>query len=324
MKSLWLAICVVAVAFLRMTEADSDEPAKPEKPARDPILGKELGQVRDDNGLKMKLVWCLSGIVPMDQVEHIAEPVAETDDAPAPNSWQSRKITPVKVALTKGFWLGKYEVTQSEWKQVMNTEPWKGQDLTKEGPDYPATFVSWNDAVDFCRKVTERERQAGRLSNDWEYTLPTEAQWERACRARTETRFSFGDDRSKLGDYAWCGDNARNAGEEYAHRVGQKKPNPWGHYDMHGNVWEWCRDVYAEKLPRGLDPVVIPTEKTESSDRVLKGGSWRYIFADWRSGLRYGNKPDIQNALNGFRLALSAAPAIQPEDKKVETPSGDK
>ncbi len=133
----------------------------------------------------------------------------------------------MKVFLKKGYWLGKFEVTQFEWKQVMQTEPWKGQKFTKEGADYPATFVSWDDATDFCSKLTEQERQAGRLSNDWAYMLPTEAQWERACRARTETRFSFGDDQSKLGEYAWYGVNAFDAGEQYAHRVGQKKANPW-------------------------------------------------------------------------------------------------
>lgn len=316
MKFFWLVLCMVSVASLRITEAYPEEPARPEQPARDPTLEKESVQVRDDNGLKITLVYCPPGTVPMEQVEPADEPAA--------NAGQPGKIIPVKVLVTKGFWLGKYEVTQSEWKDVMRTEPWKGQELTKEGPDYPATYVSWHDAIGFCRTMTEREREAGRLSNDWEYTLPTEAQWELACRARTETRFSFGDDRSQLKDYAWCGDNARNAGEQYAHRVGQKKPNPWGLYDMHGNVWEWCRDVYQEKLPRGLDPVATPTEKTASSDRVLKGGSWRYIFANWRSGLRYANKPDTQNALNGFRLALSAVPPAQPEGKKVETPSGGK
>jgi formylglycine-generating enzyme required for sulfatase activity len=131
----------------------------------------------------------------------------------------------VKASLTQGYWIGKYEVTQSEWKQVMETEPWmydkwaaiqKARD-TPEGADYPATYVSWDDAIDFCDELTKQERQAGRLSNDWEYTLPTEAQWEYACRAGTETKFSFGDDVSKFGDYAWFHDNALDAGELYPH-----------------------------------------------------------------------------------------------------------
>ena len=297
MKSTWLTVCVVAaVAFLCLTQAKPDEPGKAPTPAADPMRGKEPGEVRDDNGLKMKLVWCPPGFVTMEKVEVITEPAAKKDDSRTmmksirktslPEPRQTTKITPVKVFLTKGYWLGKYEVTQSEWKQVMKTEPWKGQDFTKEGADYPATFVSWNDAIDFCRKLTEQERQAGRLSNDWEYTLPTEAQWERACRARTETRFSFGDDESKLGDYAWFDENAWNAGEQYAHRVGQKKANPWGLCDMHGNVWEWCRDIYTEKLPGGRDPEVKPDEKTKGSYRVIRGGSWSSDAACCRSGFR--------------------------------------
>jgi formylglycine-generating enzyme required for sulfatase activity len=276
------------------------------------MLGTKLGQVRDDNGLKMKLVWCPPGFVTMEQVEIVEEPVTtEDEDEAAPKTRRVEKITPVKVLLTRGYWLGQYEATQSEWKEVMKTEPWKGQRLTKEGADFPATYVSWNDAVDFCRKMTEQERQAGCLSNDWEYTLPTEAQWERACRARTETRFSFGDDESKLGDYAWFSDNALNAGERYAHRVGQKKANPWGLYDMHGNVWEWCRDIYAEKLPGGRDPEVKPNEKTEASSRVYRGGGWSVDAASCRSGYRDGYQPVDRLVSLGFRVARSAVRSVQ-------------
>jgi formylglycine-generating enzyme required for sulfatase activity len=289
------------------------------------MRGKEPGEVRDDNGLKMKLVWCPPGFVTMENVEVIEEPAAKKQDKPnndddevdpkdkpAPEPRQTETITPVKVFLTKGYWLGQYEVTQSEWKLVMQTEPWKGQDFTKEGADYPATFVSWNDAVDFCHKLTEQERQAGRLPNDWEYTLPTEAQWERACRARTETRFSFGDDESKLGDYAWFSANASNAEEQYAHRVGQKKVNPLGLCDMHGNVWEWCRDVYTEKLPGGRDPKVKADEKTNGSFRVNRGGGWSIGATSCRSGGRGWNQPDYRYGDLGFRPAL-AGPVNSPE-----------
>jgi sulfatase modifying factor 1 len=326
MKSFLLTVCVVAaIAFLRMSEAHADEPGQTPLPSADRMHGKAPGDVRDDNGLKVQLVWCPPGAFAMERVEQIAEAVASKEDGKpdngndavdpkvGPEPRRKIKITPVKVLLTKGYWLTKCEVTQSEWKQVMKTEPWKGQDSTKEGVDFPATHVSWNDATDFCRKLTEQERQAGRLSNDWEYTLPTDAQWERACRAQTETKFSFGDDASKLGDYAWWGGlegdgNAKT--EPFAHRVGQKKANPWGLCDMHGNVWEWCRDTYTLNLSGGRDPEVKSDEE-KGSNRVIRGGSWSRDAAGCRSGARYGYPPDNRLNYLGFRPALSAVEPVK-------------
>jgi formylglycine-generating enzyme required for sulfatase activity len=261
MKSPRIVVCGIAVlVFLLATKSQSADPEKPAKPAADAMIGKEAGQVRDDNGLKMKLIWCL--------------PAKFTMGSPSSEPDRDEDENRVSVSLTKRFWLGKYEVTQSEWKSVMKTEPWKGQGSTKGGADFPATFVSWNDVMVFCRKLTEQERQARHLSEDWEYTLPTEAQWERACRAQAVTSFSFGADESKLRDYAWFGENALLAGEEYAHRVGLKKANAWGFCDMHGNVWEWCRDIYTEKLPGGSDPEVKRDENAGDTIRVHRGGGW--------------------------------------------------
>lgn len=301
MKSPWLALCViVAIAFLWITPAKPDEPEKaPSKPeAAGTIIRKEAGQVRDDNGLKMKLVWCPPGEFAM--------------GTPKSEKQRGRNEDQVGVTLTTGFWLGKYEVTQSEWKQVMQTEPWKARPtFTREGADYPATFVSWNEATEFCRKLTERERQAGRLPDESEYKLPTEAQWEYACRARTVTRFSFGDGASKLGEYEWFYGNTWKAGERYPHQVGQKKPNPWGLYDMHGNAWEWCRDISFWKLPGGHDPEVKvnPDEKSKSPlDRVIRGGWWQEPPEYCRSGERTGSHPDRLQECCGFRVALCSVP----------------
>ena len=291
MKSISLAMIVVAaVAFLPITQAGSDKPKNAQTAAASPMQGQGAGQVRDDNSLRTKIVWCPSGKFTMGNPELENEFIIDNDQ--------------VDVTLTTGFWLGQFEVTQSEWKKLMKTEPWKGQDKTKEGADYPATFVSWNDAVDFCRKFTERERQAGRLPDRWEYTLPTQAQWEYACRARTDTSFSFGDDKPKLRDYAWFSDNAWEVGEQYAHRVGQKKANTWRIHDMHGNVWEWCRDVYSEELPGGCDPDVKPDERTWASNRVSRGGSWISDAAECRSGYRIRGQPVSRLYSVGFRVAL--------------------
>jgi formylglycine-generating enzyme required for sulfatase activity len=329
MKSPWLTILVAAaVGFLRTTPASPDESDKSSTPVVDQMPGKEPGDVRDDNGLKMKFVWCPPGLFKMEYVEVVPEPSAKKEDAVedklsddddvvvedvgadvdptvVPARRRLTKLTPVKVVLTQGYWLGKYEVTQSEWKRVMQTEPWKDRESTKEGDDFPATWTNWDDCTAFCLKLTKQERQAGRLSNDWQYTLPTEAQWERACRALSQTRFCFGDDESKLGDYAWTGENTFDA--RYAHRVGLKKPNRWGLCDMHGNVWEWCRDVYSAELPGGRDPEVKSDEKTKSVGRVFKGGSWAGGAAMVGSGKRYGAVAGrVGNVGFGFRVALTA------------------
>ena len=161
----------------------------------------------------------------------------------------------VAVTLTKPFGLGKHEVTHGQWKSVMGTEPWGGQKYVTADKDCPATFVSYFVAVEFCEKLTDLERKSGKLKANEEYRLPSEAEWEYACRAGTTTAYSFGDDEKQLGEYAWFRGNAMNAGEEYAHKVGWKKPNPWGLHDMHGNVWEWCSDWYGDALSGGTDPI---------------------------------------------------------------------
>jgi formylglycine-generating enzyme required for sulfatase activity len=251
------------------------------------------GQERDDNCVAIKLVWCPPGEFLMGM-------------SPAPRGRNSNEKQ-VSVTLTEGFWLGKTEVTQREWEQVMRTSPWqrrKGE--IKDDPGCPATFVSWSDALAFCRRLNELERQAGRLPEGWEYTLPTEAQWEYACRAGTTTRYSFGEDDAEFGNYGWFAANARNVGEPFAHPVGLKAPNPWGLFDMHGNVWEWCRDVMVDELPGGINPEVIVREVAgDGARRVIRGGSWWNGPRGCRSAERNSYpRGDGQNSL-GFRLALS-------------------
>jgi formylglycine-generating enzyme required for sulfatase activity len=168
------------------------------------------------------------------------------------------------VTISKSFYMQTTEVTQGQWMAVMATEPWKGKSYVKEGPNYAASYVSWDDAVAFCKKLSEREGKT--------YRLPTEAEWEYACRAGTETTWSFGDDEKELGDYAWYHGNA-GIGEACVHQVGLKKPNAFGLYDMHGNVDEWCHDYYGEDYYK-QSPEKDPTGPARGSFRVLRGGSW--------------------------------------------------
>ena len=222
----------------------------------------------------------------------------------------------VAVTLTKSFALGKTEVTQGQWQSVMSTEPWKGKPLEQADKDCPATYMSWDDAKTFCQKLTDLERKAEKLKADEEYRLPTEAEWECACRAGTQTAFSFGEDNvfakpraqndgsgqeSKLGEYGWFNDNT--AGEQYAHVVGLKKANPWGLHDMHGNVWEWC----LVGLERGADSSIRPNKETiaDLHSRVVRGGSWREPpGACGSTNLRRYN-PSSRYLDLGFRVARS-------------------
>jgi len=196
------------------------------------------------------------------------------------------------VRISKGFWMGQTEVTQSQYNSVMNARPWSGKAYVQEDADNPAVYVSWDDAVEFCMQLT---RQEGKT-----YRLPTEAEWEYACRAGTATLFSFGDSDLPLGDYAWFNDNADKVGQDYAHPVGQKKPNPWGIYDMHGNVFEWCSDYYDEKY-YSVSPNVDPNGPPLGTSHSLRGGSWdnghSYLRCSYRS-----DYPVNRGLLVGFRV----------------------
>jgi formylglycine-generating enzyme required for sulfatase activity len=197
------------------------------------------------------------------------------------------------VAISKGFWLGKTPVTQGQYQAVMGDNPSR---YVKAGLDAPVEMVSWHDAMKFCQKLTEREQAAGRLPQGYAYTLPTEAQWEYACRAGT-TEVRYGN----LDDIAWYAGNSGNS----THPVGQKKPNAFGLYDMIGNVSQWCSDWYFETLPGGN--VTDPVGPASGSYRVLRGGCWGDAPTICRSAGRYANHPALRASLFGFRLALAQA-----------------
>lgn len=199
------------------------------------------------------------------------------------------------VEITKPFYLSGYEITQQQYEQVMGVGPWKGGKYTLNDPDYPATYVSWNDAVVFCRRLSEKEGV--------EYRLPTEVEWEYACRAETTTPYHFGDDTSKFGQYAWSRANALDIGEKYAHRGGQKLPNSWALYDMVGNVWEWCQDEYTTY--EGGNPNSDPMRHVVAKRCVLRGGCFGLEPACCRPAFRSSGLPARNYWSVGFRIARS-------------------
>ena len=207
----------------------------------------------------------------------------------------------VGVILRKPFWLGKYEVTQGQFKKVMATEPWVNAGDVQIGEDNAASYVDWNDATAFCQRLTATDHANGKLPAGESYRLPTEAQWEYACRAGTQTKFSFGNADVQFGDYGWFNGNTKNIGQEFPHKIGMKKPNPAGLFDMHGNVWEWCSDWYGEKLPGGTDPVGPGGDVL----RVHHGGGWWDALDLCRSANRGRSVPSLRNSNLGFRVACS-------------------
>jgi formylglycine-generating enzyme required for sulfatase activity len=216
------------------------------------------------------------------------------------------------VSISRGFWMGKYEVTQQEYISVTATNPsyyngdrsgppWNdvdyGTDLTR-----PVELVSWNDAVNYCVLLTTQERDAGRIPFNWIYRLPTEAEWEYACRAGTTTRFYYGDDPgyTNLANYAWYFENS----DGMTHPVGELLLNAWGLYDMAGNVWEWCQDWYGP-YPGGS--LTDPKGPATGTHRVWRGGSWFYIGRYCRSARRFNHLPTYVYEGLGFRVVLAPA-----------------
>jgi formylglycine-generating enzyme required for sulfatase activity len=190
-----------------------------------------------------------------------------------------------KVTLTKGFYMGVTEVTQGQWKAVMGNNPSRFK-----GDNRPVEQVSWNDCKEFIRKLNRHE-------GGNKYRLPTEAEWEYACRAGTTTRFCFGDSDSRLDDYAWYSGNSSSK----THSVAQMRPNAWGLYDMHGNVWEWCQDWYDKNYPSGH--VTDPEGPSSGSARVGRGGGWGFDARGCRSAFRCYGTPGSRLSFLGFRLA---------------------
>jgi formylglycine-generating enzyme required for sulfatase activity len=221
--------------------------------------------------------------------------------SPAGEAGRSNDEGPqTEVKITRGFWLGIFTVTQEEWKAVaedvsgLNAKP-----SYFRGTRRPVEQVSWDDCQEWLQALNTVENAGKRLPHNFQYRLPTEAEWEFACRAGTSTRFHFGNDDGLLGNYAWY---SGNSGSQI-HSVGEKKANGWGFYDMHGNVWEWCEDRYGGPLPGGS--VTDPRGLVLGTNRVFRGGSWGIAASRCRSAYRVWNKPAFRDYTLGCRVALA-------------------
>ncbi len=262
-----------AVAILSLCRAYLAVMPKSDRIAKLKAQCERLSSVTNSIGMRLRLV--SPGMFTMGQA------YGEADE------------TPHKVTLTQPFAIGVYEVTNAEWNRVMGSVPsnWKED-------NGPVEQVSWEDAVDFCTKLSAlpAERKAGLV-----YRLPTEAEWEYACRAGTTTSFSYGNDESWLSDHAWFDGNSNNQ----THPVGQKPPNPWGLYDMHGNVWEWCSDWCGDLSKGAVTDPRGPSAAPSLVARVARGGSCSSSAGHCRSAFRYGLDPSCRIRCLGFRLAMS-------------------
>ncbi len=196
-----------------------------------------------------------------------------------------------------GFAIGKYSVTQAQYEAVMGKNPshFKNNSWLKNNLQNPVEQVSWNDAQAFCQKLSQITGKT--------YRLPTEAEWEYACRAGTTTRYYFGDDASQLGDYAWYIANSQSK----THPVGQKKPNAWGLYDMSGNVWEWCEDDWHDNYIGAPTDGSAWINNNDNDYRIRRGGSWYYDPNNCRSAYRSNyNRRGLTDDDFGFRVVCGA------------------
>lgn len=271
-----------------------------------PTLALDLG-----GGVVMEMVYIKPGAFTMGGTE-----------GPKDNSYVDERPGH-RVTITQGFYLGKYEATRGQFGTfvketgyVTTSErdgkshgrradgrhdwiegaSWRDPVVFKQTADHPVICVNWNDAKAFCDWAAKK---TGR-----ELRLPTEAEWEYACRAGTATAWSFGNDKSMLNEYAWSGDNA----QLQTHPVGQKKPNPWGLYDMHGNVWEWCEDLAGPYTGDAKDP----TGAAGGVIRINRGGSWSGVALDTRSAVRRSHARQHNETKGGFRVALTVGNSSPP------------
>jgi len=308
---------------------------KPPPPAIAPFDAKQAGDFQEawakrldtkveiENSLGMKLRLIPPGEFMMGSPQEEIDALVETTT----DEWWRQQFASEapqrRVSLAQAFYLASCEVTQQQYQELMGvnpscvslTGPYKDAMKGLDTGQHPVETVSWLDAVDFCNKLSEKEQRSPYYARDSEtvkvlggtgYRLPTEAEWEFACRAGTTTLWSFGDNERDLGQHAWFRPNSNGRTQP----VGELPPNPFGLYDLYGNVWEWCWDWHGEYAAGAVSD---PTGSTAGSARVLRGAAFGDIATNVRSAFRYSNAPPTTSAYIGFRVVK----AIEPE-----TPAG--
>ncbi len=300
MQNVHLAVFLVALSlplacFTQVEAQPIRTTASSDKPAEAPFAGSKAGQERKIDGIK--LCWCPPGSFVM------GSPRDEPERRPGENQ--------VRVTLTKGFWMSKYEATQGQWKRVVGELPGELTAELIEGDDFPVGNMNFAEAEAFCERLTELRHRSGELPRNWEFRLPTEAQWEYACRAGTTTATSFGDSLSShQANFRWKPYNGAQPGPSLnrAARVGSYPANAWGLHDMHGNIYEWTRDWYHLKLPGGADPDLRDAQRSAtrsehgSISRARRGGCWADEGWACRTAFRLRFEPERRYDHIGFRF----------------------
>jgi formylglycine-generating enzyme required for sulfatase activity len=296
----WPALLLLAGLLGCRPHQDAASPADPPAPAA-AFAGSKAGDGHQVAGIPF--CWCPPGTFRM------GSPPSEPERRPDEDQ--------VEVTLTRGFWMARFETTQGQWKRVVGELPGLLTAELPAGDDLPVGNVNFAEAEAFGRKLTELGRRAGDLPEGWEVRLPTEAQWEYACRAGTATATAFGDMlSSKQANFGGKPYNGAEPGPALgrAAPVGSYPANTWGLHDMHGNTFEWCRDWYHPKLPGGVDPDLHAARDTATRNRdgtvsrVRRGGAWTDDGWVCRSAFRLRFEPKRRSDHIGFRVAVVPLP----------------
>ena len=322
----WKALLSADAPAAAIAPFDAGTAKKHQQAWADYLGGPVEEDVELGDGVKLTMVLIPPGEFDMgsteDELGRLLEE-AKQENAPAWYiKWLSFEAPKHRVRITRPVGLGRHEVTRGQFRQFVDqtdhkTEAerdgkggygfvdgnwlqdsrfvWSADSGFPQTDDHPVVNVSWNDATAFCQWLSKKQGV--------DYDLPSEAQWEYACRAGTTTRYSFGDDCAALGEYAWWWGNSSGT----TRPVCGKRPNAWGLFDMHGNVWEWCADAWAEDY-YARSPTDDPAGP-DSASRVLRGGSWNHDYpGPFRCAYRYLYDPDYRHANNGFRVARTLTP----------------